>query len=275
MAKSKTLIPVLLALPVILVIIFIHLNLPEDAQAKPLAGFTPTPTPSSGGGGGGGGGGDSNDKSAPPTKDEPTDYIWVQIYRCNLHCSTSSASADDQPDFQSLVSVGTTDASQGLLIPLTKPQSLPELLTPVRLVHDGSAFIVEGELSDMKPTRISVPYPGLWEIWLTGSPHFNTTEAVDVTGFNLADLQIQLANGPILLGPVEANTTEPQWVNCPLACVVAELPIAETPLTLPVTGKYQRTGLSGSALLIIGFNSGLLCLMLWAAFCYSARNHHS
>jgi hypothetical protein len=146
----------------------------------------------------------------------------------------------------------------------------------VQLVHQGSGFIVEGELSDSKPTRLSVPYPGQWQVWITHSPRFMTADAVDVTGSNLADLQSQLANGPVSLGLVEANTAGPQLVRCPLACVIEPPPAVETTSYLPETGGILKTEMNLPTFLIIsGLNFSLIGLILWAAFRYSARKYHS
>ena len=53
------------------------------------------------------------------------------------------------------------------------------MLTPVRLVHQGSGFIVEGTLSDAGDTRFVVPYPGEWDIFMTAPPQFAPDEMIE------------------------------------------------------------------------------------------------
>ncbi|MBI1881731.1 MAG: hypothetical protein HYR94_26435 [Chloroflexi bacterium] len=271
MRNSKLLLPFLFSLFLSLVIIVINFHIPTEAHAGPLAGFTPTPQGNSPDND------NDNSSSDSPSKDEaPPDYVLVEIDRCNLHCGVTSAQTDDQPGFQPLASVGVSDGAPLLFTPAAKPQALPELLLPVQLVHDGSGFIVEGELSDTKPTRFSVPYPGHWQVWVTGSPHFMTAEAIDVSGSNMADLQSQLANGPVSLGLVEANTSEPQLVKCPLACVVDTPPAVETPPLLPETGGLLAIKINYPAFLITGgVTLSLIGLILWTVYRYPAKNHRS
>ncbi|MCL4297155.1 MAG: hypothetical protein KJ077_15570 [Anaerolineae bacterium] len=272
MLKLKSSLPLLLAVPFILTIFSIHFNSPTDAQASPLAGFTPTPVPPNGGGGGG----SSNQDDDEPTtnNDKPTDYVVVQIDRCDLQCSASFAQAGRQPRFQLLASVGASDIPTPLFTPLVQPSAAPELLLPVQLIHDGSNFIVAGELSDTKPTRFSLPYPGRWQVWLTGSPRFMTAQIMDVSGLNLADLQARLANGPVSMGVVEANAPETQWVKCPLACVKEPPPAVEAPPYFPETGGQLEKEMSLSAFLLMGvLDIAVIGLTLWAAFRYSARKH--
>jgi hypothetical protein len=103
-----------------------------------------------------------------------------------------------------------------------------------------------------------------------------TAEAVDVTGSNLADLHSQLANGPVSLGAVEADTLEPQLVKCPLACMVETPPAVEAPPNLPETGGQPVTKMSSSTLLvIIAFIIGLVALTLWVVFHYSFEDSRS
>ncbi|GIK42092.1 MAG: hypothetical protein BroJett011_59250 [Chloroflexota bacterium] len=274
MFKLKSSLPLLLALPFILTILSIHLNSPADVQAKPLAGFTPTPVPPDNGGGGGGGGSNHDDDDTPTDDDKPTDYVIVQIDRCDLQCSAGFAQADQQPRFQLLASAGASDIPTPLFTPLVQPSAAPELLLPVQLVHDGSNFIVAGELSDTKPTRFSLPYPGRWQVWLTGSPRFMTAQVVDVSGLNLADLQAQLADGPVSMGVVEANAPETQWVKCPLACVKEPPPAVETPPYFPETGGQLEKEMNLSTFLLIGLlDIAVIGLTLWAAFHYSTKKH--
>lgn len=270
MVKSKSFLPLLLALPFILTMLSLYLHSPSNAQAKPLAGFTPTPIPPNNPGGGGSGGHDDDNSTHPD--DKPADYVIVQVDRCDLQCSAGFA----QTDSQLLASVGTADVTTPLFTPLAQPYTAPELLMPVKLVHDGSNFIVEGELSDMKPTGFNLPYPGHWQVWLTGSPRFMTAQVVDVSGLNLADLQAQLANGPISMGVVEANAPELQWVKCPLACVKEPPPAVAAPPYFPETGGQLENEMSLSTFLAIGvLNLAIIGLTLWAAFRYSTKKHRT
>lgn len=262
MIRFKLFLPLLLALPFIFILLVIQLNAPTAAKAKPLAGFTPTPvtTPDDGDDGG------SDDDDNPSRRnDPPTDYVLVEVERCDLlHCSVSVGS--DQASFQSMSLAGTPDMPQPHFTPLSQPQAQPEMLLPVRLVHDGSAFIIEGELSDVKATRFAVPYPGRWEVWIIGPPRFVTAEAMDLSRSNLADLQSRLVQAPVSLGWVEADTPEPQLLKCPLACV-----IDEPPPHLPETGAATSNSLSLIDLLFSGLGVSLIGLMLWAALHYKRR----
>ncbi|HMR62919.1 MAG TPA: hypothetical protein PKE64_02815 [Anaerolineae bacterium] len=210
----------------------ISFSLPTTVQAGPLAGFTPSP---------GDNGGD-HDNGEPP-KDEPgrtpTDYIMVQLEQCDLICAAGTAGS--QPAYQPLAQRSPDQAELPPLVPIAKAEPV-EVQAPVRLVHEGSGFITEGVLSTQHSNRLVVPYPGRWELFLTGQPQFITAEAVDVSGTNLAELQSQVASGPISLGQVEANTAEPQRVRCPIACVIeppAAVPAEVGPPTLPETGGEQ------------------------------------
>lgn len=271
MKHSKFLLPLLISLFLSLVIIIIFLQLPTEAHAGPLAGFTPTPQ----GGNPGNDDDDDNSSSDSPADDGPPDYVLVEVDRCDLHCGGTAALSDEPSDSPLLVSVGISDGAPLLYTPATSPQALPELILPVQLVHDGSGFIVEGELSDSKPTRFSVPYPGHWQVWITRNPRFITAEAIDVSGSNMADLQNQLANGPISLGLVEANTSEPQLVNCPLACVIDEPPAASPAPFLPETGGLLALNINYPAFLITGgLIVSLIGLMVWAICRYPSKNHN-
>lgn len=207
----------------------INFSLPATVQAGPLAGFTPSP---------GDNGGDHDDGDSP--EDEPartpTDYVMVQLEQCALLCAAGTAGS--QPAYQPLAQRSLDQAELPPLVPIAEAAPV-EVQAPVRLVHEGSGFITEGVLSTQHSSRLVVPYPGRWELFLTGRPQFITAEAVDVSGTNLAELQSQLATGPISLGQVEANTAEPQWVRCPIACVIeppAAVPADVGPPTLPETG---------------------------------------
>ena len=225
MRKITSKLLILMALGLFAITLAFQIYLPADAQAKPLVGFTPTPTiPDGGGGGGGGGGGDTDDNNPPG-------FIIIQIESCDLTCSVAET---DSP---------ATDAAAFLaVIPA------PELLAPVRLIHQGSGFIVEGTLSNQRSTRFSVPYPGQWQVVLLAPPQAATGESL-----NLAPLEPSAE-----LGLVEANVLTPQFVKCPLNCAVDPPPAI--PETLPVTGEDRSEPvslalyflMSGLSLAIVG-----------------------
>jgi hypothetical protein len=216
----------------------VNLSLPAAVQAGPLAGFTPSP--------GDNGDGD-NDNDDPPPVDEgegepgrtPTDYVMIQLEQCDRVCAAGPAGSEVA--YQPLAHSSHDQAGLPPLLPLAEAAPV-EVQAPVRLVHEGSGFITEGTLSTLHSSRLMVPYPGRWEVFMTGQPQFMTAETVDVSGTNLADLQSVLANGPVSLGQVEANTAEPQWVKCPITCVIeppAVAPPNDSPHTLPETGGEQ------------------------------------
>ncbi|MCP4710323.1 MAG: hypothetical protein GY869_17005, partial [Planctomycetes bacterium] len=163
--------------------------------------------------------------------DAPTDYVIVRLDQCDLNNCAGLGDTDGSQGFEPLASIDNDDSSSQLLIPSSNNQSAPEVLV---LVHQGSGWIVEYTISDVKNTPISVPYPGQWEVFLLSPPQFVTDGLMDVTGLNLAQLHADLANAPLSLGMVEANT-ESQLIKCPIACVteVAAMPEA---LLLPETG---------------------------------------
>ncbi len=195
----------------VLVVIGANLALPADTYAHPSYGFTPQPPPPPGGGGDdgdeNGGSGDSrgSDDELPP------DYVWVELERCDLSCSVNYASKP-----------------AGLASPLSTP---PEVRVRVQLIHQGSGWIAEGVISDASSTRLAVPYPGQWEVFMMDEPELVGMTAFDTTNLNLEQLRSTLTVAPVSLGLVEANTPEPQMVKCPIACV-----IEPPPETLPETG---------------------------------------
>ena len=199
----------------VLVIIGANLALPADTYAHPSYGFTPQPPPPPGGGGddsGDNGGGDSggSDNELPP------DYVWVELDRCDLSCS-----------------VGYASKPIGLASPLSSPT---EVQVRVQLIHQGSGWIAEAVISDAGSTRLAVPYPGQWEVFMIGEPELVGATAFDATNLNLEQLRSSLTVAPVSLGLVEANTPEPQLVKCPIACV-----IEPPPETLPQTGGDRST----------------------------------
>jgi hypothetical protein len=152
--------------------------------------------------------------------------------------------------------MGEGDQSSPLLKPINPPELAPELLAPVQLVHQGSGFIVEGVISNLKNTRFSLPYPGRWEVFLTAQPEIVSPQASNDSG-----LRASLAEGqwtlPASMGIVEANSSVPQSVDCPLNCV------KPPPDTLPETGITLAQDNSLIATLIV---AGLSLILIGLHF---------
>lgn len=224
-------------------------GIPTEVQARPLAGFTPTPepnppsappvTPPENN--------DDNDDNSPP--DEPTDYVVVIIDRCDLSCAANFGQQAGL-EFQSLASVSDQAQSGSMAIPVDQTEAEPEMLAQVQLVHDGSGFIVEGTISNFKPTRFPVPYPGRWQVFLLAPPEIISNQPIDNPQLNAA-VAASYSGEPTLIGSVEANTETPQYVTCPVACVT------ESPGLLPETGFRVPKHISLIAALII---SGVLAV---------------
>ncbi len=267
--------------PVILFVLFFglaligfNLAIPADIQAHPAYGFTPTPhppppPPPDGGdhdddddSGGSGGGNKSNDESPP------TDYVIVQIERCDMkNCPVSPILISSGQKYKPLALAHTADFSVPMLVPVEHAISPVEIQAQVRLVHEGSGWIAEGVISDAKSTRFTLPYPGRWQVFLAQTPQFMTAEAIDTRSLNIDQLKAQLAAGPISLGTVEANNPETQWVKCPLECVIIE----EPPAHLPQTGLVKPFRIN--FLLVSGLVVTLIGLTLWAAVRYRDKEH--
>lgn len=226
----------------LLTFIGLGLAMPAQTSAHPAYGFTPQPppppppsspdTPPSTGSG-------SENRTADRGKDDtPTDYILVIFDRCDLVCA-----AGYEP------TTGMAVAAAG-----------SEMLARVQLVHRGSGWITEGILSDTGAARLAIPYPGQWEVFLMEEPLFGAGGLPETGRLDMAGLRLDLANGPVSLGLVEANTAEPQLVRCPALCVIDPPPPA-----LPVTGADRPVLLwgllSGAAGLIV---AGLLLRVLAA-----------
>jgi hypothetical protein len=209
--RTNSLILMLIVSAVVLVFMGANLALPTDSYAHPSYGFTPEAPPPPGGNdddaddddGGGSGKG----------QDEP-DYVWVELDHCDLSCSANYASKPG-----------------GLASPLSTPA---EVRVRVQLIHQGSGWIAEGVISDAGSTRLTVPYPGQWEILMIREPEFVGIPAFDATNLNLEQLRNDLTVAPVSLGLVEANTPEPQLIKCPIACV-----IEPSPENLPETGSNR------------------------------------
>jgi hypothetical protein len=156
--------------------------------------------------------------------------------QCDLACSAETAQSS-QPDYELLAYTAGEASDIPLLVPRTNRAAPFEIIAPVRLVHDGSGFIAEGAISTDHSTRFSVPYPGRWEVFLSGQLRFITPAAVDISGTNLAQLQADLTMTPVSMGVLEANTGQTQMVNCPINCVIETPPPAVAgPHFLPETG---------------------------------------
>lgn len=245
--RTKLLLPLILILPLLLTLALINLSTPAQVRAGPLAGFTPSPPDD------GDDGDDSSDPFGPTTpadsgSDELSpDYVYIQMDRCNLSCSAGVADSTGMSSFQPLAAAEADDWLSSLLVPITNELSTAEVHMPVQLIHDGSGWIAEAVLSDQQSSRVSVPYPGQWEVWLVGEPELIAAEAPDMSGTNLLQLQNDLADGPVSLGTVEANTGEPQLVKCPLACV-----IEASPVELPPTGEGRSRLISLLKLVLLG-----------------------
>ncbi|MBN1218723.1 MAG: hypothetical protein JXM69_07340 [Anaerolineae bacterium] len=215
---------ILTALFVSLAVIGLAVAAPPDAQAHPPYGFTPPappppppPPPPPGGGGDGGNSGGSS--GGGQSKQPPPDYVIVQIERCDLSCAVD-------------------DALPGV-----------ETVAHVQLIHQGSGWITEATLSDAQSTRLAVPYAGRWQVFLVSAPELVAPNMLDTTHLNLAQLQTQLTDGAVLLGEVEINADQTQWIKCPLVCVI------EPPPAMPVTGNetphYPLFGLIGGSLFVL------------------------
>lgn len=112
---------------------------------------------------------------------------------------------------------------------------------PVQLIHQGSGWIAEVTVSSAGNAQIAVPYPGTWDVFMTGPPQFDQQ-----TNITLPD------NYPVFLGTVQANSGA-QAIDCPISC--EEFPLPEL---LPQTGQNGGNStifiLSGFILLSIIIN---------------------
>ena len=242
MLNHKIILPLLISFILLAFIVIVNVNTPAMVQAAPLPGFTPDP----GDDGGDNDDGDGTDNETPTTDHgrTPTDYVLVRLDQCDMTCDLATTTA-----YQPLAYNVDKAAAAPFLIPMAEADVDFEIIAPVQMVHDGSGFIAVGELSTQHDTRISVPYPGRWELFLTDEPRFMTATAVDVTGTNLSQVEMALNEGPVSMGVVEANTAAAQLVKCPIDCVIdTPLPTTTEPPTLPVTGSRS---LNWPALLIL------------------------
>ena len=248
----KVLIPLIVGLLLIGVLATFQLYIPADVQAGPLPGFTPNP----GDGGNDDDNDDDNDASRPPDDNSgttPTDYVLVRLDQCDLICLEQNQNASiTEAQFEPLA-YHLDDASA---VPIFEPLAASvvdfAIVVPVKIVHEGSGFIAVGDLSTQQSTRISVPYPGKWEVFLTDMPRFMTAEAVEITGTNLSQLEQTLSDEPISMGVVDANTSQAQLIECPIECVIETPPPASTePFVLPQTGNNPVNTLAVWFLIVV------------------------
>ena len=234
MNNIKSIFLIFLAVIMLATIIGFSFAVPVDTHAHPAFGFTPTPKPPDGGGG------DDNDGHPPPSPPEETltDYVLVQLDQCDLECAAEFGEVEQPQEIFYLPETGAVKdmLSDNLPSPIQKVVAIsaPEIQVPVQLVHQGSGWIADETLSTQRSNRIMVPYPGKWEVFMTGQPRFITADAVNATGTNLAELQAQVADNTVSLGVVETNTAETQMVKCPIQCV--GVPPPEEIFYLPETG---------------------------------------
>jgi hypothetical protein len=235
------------------------LAVPVETHAHPVYGFTPEPpprpTPDD----------NDSDKTPPPPRNEvPTDYVWVQIEECDFECLEAFAEAGNiwGDTLLAYADTGENSSPLSLFDNATALATVPELVVPVQMVHQGSGWIAVGELSTYHPSQMPVPYTGEWEVFLTGPPRLITADAVDLSPTNIEEFQAASPNAPIFLAQVETNTNGPQMIKCPVVCVIEAQPVEEPPPFLPVTGGSsfltQWVGLVALALILIGV--GLLIL---------------
>jgi len=252
MKQIKFILIVFITLFFMLTVLGLSFATPADTYAHPAYGFTPQPPPPPPGGGGGDGSGDGDKPGGGGGGgDKPTDTVIVEIDRCDLSCSVEYVEAGGSEGLLASVDGAYLPAQNHAVS--SSPLPDVEVLVPVKLVHQGSGFIVEQTISDSRSTTISVPYPGQWEVLMINAPQFVTNDMMDMTGLNVAQLQADLANNPVSLGVVEANAG-PQLVECPLECVIETTP---EEFYLPETGAANNTSLVisiGFLLIIIGLS---------------------
>jgi hypothetical protein len=209
------------------------LMFPAGTLAHPALGFTPTPI----------GDRDEEDKPISPTS-TPPDYVLVRLEQCDLTCLELYSHLGNPANL--LAAAPSADPDFHPLAMLDQANITMEVQVPVQIVHQGSGFIVAQILSDAGSTRIPVPYPGQWQVFITGAPQLvsNLATAFDTSSTNLAELSASLAAGPIPVAMVDANTTEPQMISCPVLCVIAPTPTPEVPPFLPETGQENSLPIS-------------------------------
>lgn len=253
MNTTKSMFVILCSAIFVLALVSFNATTPAHTYAHAALNLTPEPEPrppdDDGDGNNGGSDSGPSDPDSPAddgnsndddddddSSSTPTDIIDVELGDCGLDESIANSNQASV-----LLADGGSDAA--LLAPSPGP-SLPEVLAPVQLVHQGSGWIATGTLSSQATTRFVVPYPGRWNVLLTTPPKFNTAELVDVTGLNLADIHSRLGQESIPLGVVEANTGQTQHIDCPITRISSNVPTEPTvivgneePAYLPTTGQ--------------------------------------
>lgn len=244
---------IFLVIVILMTMVGFSFAIPVDTHAHPSYGFTPTPRPPDGGGG------DDDPTPSPPEEEKLIDYVLVQLDQCDLECAEDFAGTEHIV-YPLLVSTAPDNFPLPFSVNTGEFVPTPEIQMPVQLIHQGSGWIADETLSTQRSNKIMVPYPGQWEVFMTGQPRFITAEAVNATGTNLAELQTQVATDPVSLGVVEANTAETQMIMCPIVCVI-EPP--EEIFYLPETGAV--TDMSPTvALAITSLVLFIMGLFAWA-----------
>ena len=212
MSRTKT--GQLISAASVLMLISLALHLPAQTQAHPALGLTPTPTltltltPT------------ATPTLPPPTEPEPP---------------TEPSPPDDEdtpPDNR--VEVATSCSCTTEAEPLA-------VSAPIQLIHQGSGWIAEANLSNTESAHLPVPYPGTWDVFMTAPPQVNHPSEITMP-----------TSYPVYLGSIQANSGL-QSLSCPITC--QEPPI---PDLLPQTGNKQRGSNSLSSILIL---SGLVLLL--------------
>jgi hypothetical protein len=221
-SKKNYFASLLLLLPVLfflLAILSLNLVNPSDSYAHPSYGFTPQPPPPPEPPPGGNGSDEDRDED---DSDQPAPHeVTIQLGPCVLSCSIGMGSAG------------------GLAGAADYTPVFPEVLLHVQLIHLGSGWIAEGVISDAQAVSFAVPYPGDWQVFLLDAPEFVSGDTLNLAGTNLETLQTSLAQGPLYLGVVQANTGEPQQLPCPLNCPTAAADFTPAPAALPESGAAK------------------------------------
>ncbi len=226
-------------LAVLLLSTLIGLSLlwPASSQARPEYGFTPQPPPPPPPPPPPGGEQPSGDKGGGENKPDtpPSEQVAIQLNNCPTLCPAGSQGPPSSASVQ--------------------------VRFPVRLVHQGSGWVAETTLSNGGSTSLAVPYPGRWDVYLTGEPELAEAEGLAGASLNLAELQASLAQEPVYLGTVEANSAGIQGIECPVCITPA---VAEVPLLfLPETGEIKPTGAILILAGLVTLGAGLALRRTW------------
>jgi hypothetical protein len=264
--KRKRFTSLLIIIPAFLflfVIIGLNLVNPLETHAHPRYGFTPEPPPPPPPPPGGN---DSDEDEDEDDSDQlPPHDVTVQVEACDmLSCSTGLGPGGDRVG--GLLAFASTNnplnQTAGPALPAYSPRS-HEILLHVRLIHLGSGWITEGTISNAKAVSFPVPYPDEWQVFLLDPPEFTTADTVDLAGTNFETLQTSLSKGPLYLGTVQADTSEPQQLPCPLNCptAAADFTPVPGPAALPESGTDTP-----SMPLLPFIGSGILLVLAFLAY---------